>query len=234
MKSVRYFSHVKGKERPVDDEVDEFLAHYGVVGMKWGKRKGGLKERVKGAHADSLQRRIEANKAVAEGRGQIRDYAGTFARKGVALTKGAARGQVKALEARKDRVEKGKAKFFDKLDVLGNVGVADLVVSRQDKRGLDGAKIDKVNSGAAKAGKILAAAATVTVASMAANYAKSAAKSAAASGANKAFNAAYEKKKAQNNYTRNKASYERSADTRGIANYSTVRMNYDAATDSWN
>lgn len=216
------------------EEVEEFLAHYGVVGMKWGKRTGGIKSRVKGAASDSLQRRIEGNRAVAEGRGQIRDYAGALTRQGISPYKKVAAANVTALEARRKRLEKGKTNLGDKMDVIGNVKVSDLVVSRQDKRGLPGAQKDKINSGKAKAGKILAAAGTVAVVSLTANYAKSAAQRGAMAGAEKAFTSAYEKKKAQNRYRDNKPAYERAADTRGIPNYSTVRLNYDAASDSWN
>jgi hypothetical protein len=214
-------------------EVDEFLAHYGVVGMKWGKRHGGLKERAKGSISDSFQRQIQANKAVAEGRGQIRDYTGTFSRKGVALTKRGAAANVKGLEARQKRIESGKSNFLDKVDAFNRVKLTDLVVSRQDKRGLEGAQKDKVNSGKAKAAKILAGAATATAIAIAASQAKSAAQKGAVAGANKAFTSAYEKKKASNNYQRNKPAYDRAADTRGISNFSTVRANYNASTNTW-
>ncbi|WNT45392.1 hypothetical protein SEA_ARGAN_8 [Arthrobacter phage Argan] len=214
-------------------EVDEFLAHYGVVGMKWGKRHGGLKERAKGSINDSFQRQIQANKAVAEGRGQIRDYAGTFGRKGVGLTKGRAAANVKVLEERQKRLNSGKAKFLDKVDAFNRVKITDMVVSRQDKRGLEGATKDKVNSGKAKAAKILAGAAAATAIAVATSQAKNAAQKGAMAGANKAFNSAYEKKKAQNNYNRNKPAYDRAADTRGISNFSTVRMNYNASNNTW-
>lgn len=52
---------VRKEARKLKQTSDEFLAHYGVVGMKWGKRSGSLGDRFKGAAADRNQRNTRRN-----------------------------------------------------------------------------------------------------------------------------------------------------------------------------
>lgn len=51
----------------VNIQVDEFLAHYGVLGMKWGVRNAESKERVARARKESSSKRAAANQAASEG-----------------------------------------------------------------------------------------------------------------------------------------------------------------------
>lgn len=142
-----------------DPRVENYLAHYGVVGMKWGKRRGGLKSRAKGAMQDSVERRLTTNKEIAEGRGQARDYRRrTLHRLPGALasgsTKSAAR-RAKKLGGQLDRMKAGKATTRDKIGAAMNTPLIDLAVSRRDKRALPGSPVNKINTGKAKAGKII-------------------------------------------------------------------------------
>lgn len=155
---------------------EEYLEHYGVKGMKWGKRSGGLRERAKGSHNDSLQRRITTNKEIAEGRGQSRDYRRRALHNPigaglpiVAGNKKLAARRVKALEARQARVNSGKATLKDKGDFLFNTSVLDLAVSRRDKRGEPGSIQAKQNTGFQTARNITMGVGGVLLASALAN-----------------------------------------------------------------
>lgn len=163
-----------------DPRVDNYLAHYGVVGMKWGKRSGGLKARATGAARDSIERRLTSNKEVAEGRGQTRDY---YRRTALRLpgalaggsTKSAAR-RAKKLEGALGRLDAGKMTTRDKLGAALNTPLIDLAVSRRDRRALPGTPQAKQNSGKAKAAKIiLGVGAGVIVSNLASSASKQAA-----------------------------------------------------------
>lgn len=123
------------------ETADEFLAHYGVVGMKWGKRTGGLKDRVKGAALDRNQRERAITNKVATGKYGTKEKIITGALFGVPglvampLIRKNANKRLASLDAQKDRIESGKMNIMDKLDVAMNTSTMDLLVSRRAKYG---------------------------------------------------------------------------------------------------
>lgn len=146
------------------EEVDDFLAHYGVTGMKWGVRRGSIKSRLQGAASDSVERRAVGARAIASGAGQTRDYRRAFTKSSMlgaptfASQKKAGK-RADKLDALKSRVDSGTTGTFDKLGIAFTTHPADLVVSRRDKRALPDSPAAKVNTGRTKALKILAGAA---------------------------------------------------------------------------
>lgn len=140
-------------------EVDDFLAHYGVLGMHWGVRKGSLSSRARSASIDSVQRRLTTNKEIAGGRGQARDYFRTTTfRAGGLVTGGSTKAAAKradTLEARMKRLTTGKKKASDVLDAMINTPITDLFISRIDKRADPGSVKARVNTGNEKAKNIL-------------------------------------------------------------------------------
>jgi len=125
-------TYLVGDEKPSLED----LAHHGVKGMKWGVRTGGLRGRVRGAADDQFQRRITTANAVATGTAKKRDVVRTVAFTGSHVTnKKLAARRVQVLQERQARVAKGEAKVGDILSVIGHTSVADLAVSRRDKRG---------------------------------------------------------------------------------------------------
>lgn len=60
----------------VDEDVDEFLEHFGVRGMHWGFRQGASKtgiSRTRGSVLDRNQRNTQTQIRRAKGKGTIRD-----------------------------------------------------------------------------------------------------------------------------------------------------------------
>ena len=157
-------------------EVDDFLKHYGVTGMKWGVNRGGLKSRVKTAALDSAQRRITTNKEIAAGRGQTRDFRRVALKRYGGLATGAAfstgnmvlaKERASKLQGQSDRIKSGTTTFKDKMGIAMNTPISGLVVRRTDKRGEPGAAVNKRNTGAKHLGKVLmgvAGAATIAYA----------------------------------------------------------------------
>lgn len=120
-------------------EVDAFIRHYGVKGMTWGVRRGNLKDRVKGAALDSIQRRRATNRAIATNTATVEDYSRVATRRiGGHLNAGnkaIANRRVAVLNRREERIKAGNARIDDILDGLATVAISDLVISRRDKRG---------------------------------------------------------------------------------------------------
>lgn len=136
----------------MSEAVDSFFAHYGVIGMKWGKRKGSLRSRISGARRDANQRRLVTAQKVANGEAQARDIirsagpaaiVGTLLVPGVGTVGAAAIGgsrrfnqsRVRRLTAQRERMDAGKVQARDILDAAINIPVTDLFFSRTDTRG---------------------------------------------------------------------------------------------------
>jgi hypothetical protein len=118
-------------------QVDDFLEHVGVLGMKWGKRRGSLNSRVTGAAHDRNQRDTAMVKRQLSGnstRGEKMFNAPFKAMLGEKqLTKNYNR-SLKQLNAQRKRIESGRQNTFDKIETWQRITVLDLVVSRTDIR----------------------------------------------------------------------------------------------------
>lgn len=220
----------------MEDEVDEFLAHYGVTGMKWGVRKGSVKSRLKGAASDAVERQLVTNKSIANGTAQTRDYrraivkGGTFGVVTGPRKKSAAK-RVERLEGLQTRIDTGKTGVMDKIGLAYNISPGDLVVSRRDKRALPGSPPDKVNNGRQKAAKILAGTAgAVAIAAMNNPRNRAVAVNVLKLAANDALGAAMKAKQASN--ARKSAATARS-NTHGLATGPTIRLQQNPTTGNW-
>lgn len=93
-----------------DEEVDEFIEHFGKKGMKWGVRN---------------QRRLDRARRVAKGRGSLGDEIRVLGRQSVTSLirgkglQGAASRDVMKLEAARKRIKAGKASTRDYLNRHG-------------------------------------------------------------------------------------------------------------------
>lgn len=222
-----------------EEVVDDFLAHYGVSGMKWGKRHGSLKSRTTGAVKDSLQRRITTNKEIAAGRGQTRDFRRVALKRTGGIKTGAAvltgskkvaGVHAKVLSDRLKRVEKGKMNLGDKIDAVMNTHIADLVVSRTDKRGLPGATQNKVNKGHQAVGKILLGVGGAAILSLNTKQNRAVAGHVVKIVANTAVGAAMNAKKKSN---ATKAYNTNRSNTHGITAHPTIRLQQNPVTGNW-
>jgi hypothetical protein len=226
----------------MSEEVEDFLAHYGVTGMKWGRRKGGLKSRVQGAVSDSLERRATTNRAIANGQGQTRDFRRVALKRGGGLanplmpvlttgSKKVAAQRADTLEARKKRVDSGKMNKMDALDAVLNTHPADLLVSRRDKRALPGSPAAKTNTGKAHAAKVLAGVGgAAVIATLNTKQNRAVAGEFLKLAANEALGAAMNAKKKSN---ATKAYNTQRSNTHGITSHPTIRLHQNPTTGNW-
>lgn len=101
-------------------EIEDFLAHYGVSGMKWGVRRAALTKE---------NRRMESLKKVSEGTAK----SGDRLRVGLLRSKKSASKQLSKAVEREKRVESGKAKARDIFALYGTLSAGDLMVQGKAK-----------------------------------------------------------------------------------------------------
>ena len=113
------------------DEVDEFLAHYGVKGMKWGTRKG-IKGRADRVVGRKLNDAIDFHDRVASGKGSAAQSLRVVVSSSVlelARNKGVKNtAALRAAEGRdiRKRLEAGEATFGDKMATYGHLTLVEL------------------------------------------------------------------------------------------------------------
>ena len=117
-------------------EYDDYLEHYGVKGMKWGRRKGSLSSRVKQVGIEKKTNAIGQRERVLSGKSSLGDkvsVAATLNVPNILRNKGIKNAIAKDLaqdKATLSRLESGKATFRDKAYATMNVSVLDLAVKR--------------------------------------------------------------------------------------------------------
>lgn len=117
-------------------EYDDYLEHYGVKGMKWGRRKGSLSSRVREVGVEKKTKSIESRERVLSGKGSIRDKINAGSTLSVAKVldnkgvKNAIASDLARDKATRTRLQTGKATFTDKFGVAMNVSILDLAVKR--------------------------------------------------------------------------------------------------------
>lgn len=100
-------------------EIEKFLQHFGVKGMKWGVRK---------AYASRVSTRADQLERVSKGEGSAKD-------KFVSpLSKKQAAKQAQTLRERADRLENGRATVRDLLAFYGGVNISDVMQARRVRK----------------------------------------------------------------------------------------------------
>lgn len=117
-------------------EVDDFLEHYGVKGMKWGKRRGGsVRDKFKSAakeradrSADRFQRLYLKENL---NRRETLAYNINRATMGRKRSERLYKQNAIAFMKQSDRISSGKATMRDKLDAVYNTPLIDVLFERQ-------------------------------------------------------------------------------------------------------
>ena len=128
--------HGLSRDEPFADTgmtVDDFLMHYGVMGMHWGIRKGkgttGV-SRARGAKIDMNKRLINRVQVAQSGRKYRASMALGRAFLGAEQQRANQNRTISNLRAQNRRLQSGKVTVTDRLDVFMTTSIADLYISR--------------------------------------------------------------------------------------------------------
>lgn len=116
-----------------DEEVEEFLAHYGVLGQKWGVRRGKRSTGVSRRRGIILDRNTRTRAAIKDARSGKRYQRSAAAGRrvlGAEQQNANWKKLLKDLNAQDRRIKSGKVTVSDRIEVFGSANVLDLVVSR--------------------------------------------------------------------------------------------------------
>lgn len=112
------------------------LFHYGVKGMTWGvtRRSGGVKSRFKEGKVADNDRMIKTHTAIRDRKAGKLGNALSAPDKllmGEKRFKKYHNSHINALTAQNDRIKSGKTTVLDKIDIVGNTPVMDLVLKQK-------------------------------------------------------------------------------------------------------